>query len=56
MQKTWVQSLIQKDPTCPGATKPMHHNYGTCALSPGAATTESLTPRDRAPPQDKPPQ
>ena len=24
---TWVQSLIQEDPTCHRATKPVHHNY-----------------------------
>ena len=24
---TWIQSLIQEDPTCRRATKPMHHNY-----------------------------
>ena len=27
MQGTQVQSLVQEDPTCCGATKPMHHNY-----------------------------
>ena len=31
MQGTWiwaqVQALVQEDPTCHGATKPMHHNY-----------------------------
>ena len=36
MQATWVQSLIREDPhfSCRGATKPMHHNYWTCALEP----------------------
>ena len=24
MQETWVQSLVWEDPTCHGATKPMH--------------------------------
>ena len=24
---TWIQSLVQEDPTCLGATKPMDHNY-----------------------------
>ena len=23
----WVQSLVQEDPTCHGATKPASHNY-----------------------------
>ena len=26
MQGTWVQALVQEDPTCCGATKPMCHN------------------------------
>ena len=24
---TWVQTLVQEDPTCRGATKPTCHNY-----------------------------
>ena len=27
MQGTRVRALVQEDPTCRGATKPMHHNY-----------------------------
>ena len=27
MQGTWVRSLVQEDPPCHGATKPVHHNY-----------------------------
>ena len=27
MQGTRFQSLVQEDPTCRRATKPMHHNY-----------------------------
>ena len=27
MQGTRVRSLVQEDPTCRGATKPMRHNY-----------------------------
>ena len=27
MQRTWVRALVQEDPTCHGATKPVHHNY-----------------------------
>ena len=34
MQETRVQSLVQEDPTCHGATKPMRH-YWACALEPG---------------------
>ena len=34
MQETWVRALVQKDPTCRGATKPVRHNYRACALEP----------------------
>ena len=34
MQGTRVQALVWEDPTCHGATKPMHHNYWACALEP----------------------
>ena len=27
MEGTWVQALVREDPTCRGATKPVHHNY-----------------------------
>ena len=27
MQGTRVRALVQEDPTCRGATKPMRHNY-----------------------------
>ena len=27
MQGTWVQALVCEEPTCCGATKPVHHNY-----------------------------
>ncbi|KAJ8779872.1 hypothetical protein J1605_012162 [Eschrichtius robustus] len=27
MQGTQVRALVQEDPTCRGATKPMRHNY-----------------------------
>ena len=71
MQGTRVWALVQEDPTCRGATKPMRHNYWACALeptshnywarepqllSPWAATTEACTPRAHAPQQEKPPQ
>ena len=38
MQRPQVQSLVQEDPTCHGATKPVHH-------SPCAAATEACMPR-----------
>ena len=28
------QSLVREDPTCHGATKPMHHNYRAYILEP----------------------
>ena len=71
MQGTEIWSLVQEDPTYHGATKPMCHNYWTCALeptccsywahvpqvlNPRAATTEACLPRSRAPQQEKPPQ
>ena len=34
MQRTQVQALVREDPTCRGATKPVHHNYWACALEP----------------------
>ena len=27
MHGTQVRALVQEDPTCPRATKPVHHNY-----------------------------
>ena len=34
MQGTQVRALVQEDPTCCGATKPLHHDYWACALEP----------------------
>ena len=59
MQGTRVQALVQEDPTCGGATKPVSHNYWAHVpqlLSPRATTTEVRAPRARAPQQEKPPQ
>ena len=36
MQGTRVRALVQEDPTCHGATKPVHHNYWACALEPAS--------------------
>ena len=41
VQKTWVPSLIKKDPTCHSAAEPTCHNYRACALEPVAAPTEA---------------
>ena len=32
MQGTWVRALVQENPTCQGATKPVRHNYWACPL------------------------
>ena len=34
MQGTQVRALVQEDPICRRATKPVHHNYRACALEP----------------------
>ena len=34
MQGTWVRALVQEDPTCHGAARPVCHNYWACALEP----------------------
>ena len=34
MQGTWVQFLVQENPTCHRAAKPMCHNYWACTLEP----------------------
>ena len=36
MQETQDRSLVQEDPTCLRATKPMSHNYGVHAPEPGS--------------------
>ena len=36
MQGTRVQALVQEDPTCRRATKPVRHNYWACALEPAS--------------------
>ena len=43
MQETWVWSLVWEDPTSRGATKPMFHNFWTCALEPGGLHYWSLS-------------
>ena len=40
MQGAWVRSLVQEDPTCWGATKPLCHNYWARALEPHAVQQE----------------
>ena len=45
MQRTWVQALVQEDPTCHGATKPVCHNYWACALEPASHNYWSRGPQ-----------
>ena len=45
MQGTQVQALIQEDPICRGATKPMGHKYWACALEPMSHNYWALTPQ-----------
>ena len=42
VQETWVGSLIQENPMCHGAAKPMHHDYWACALEPMSRNYWSL--------------
>ena len=45
MQGARVQSLIQEDPTCHRATKPVCHNYWAYALEPGSHNYWAHTPQ-----------
>ena len=36
MQETRVRALVREDPTCHGATMPVHHSYQACALEPAS--------------------
>ena len=56
MQETQIQSLVQEDTTCHGATKLVRHNYWACALKPRAAATEVCVPRAQGLQQEKPSQ
>ena len=56
MQGTQVQALVQEDPTCRGATKPVRHNYWACTLEPACCNYWAHAPRAHARQQEKPPQ
>ena len=43
MQETWVQSLVQKDPTCHRACEPENHNSWACAVEPGSHNADAYT-------------
>ena len=63
-QGTRVRALVWEDPTCRGATKPVHHNYWACTLEPvshnyWACMPQLLKPTRLEPMllnKDKPPQ
>ena len=42
MQGTRVRALVQEDPTCRRATKPLRHNYWACAPEPTSRNYWSL--------------
>ena len=42
MQETQVKSLVRENPTCYGATKPVHESYRDCAREPTSHDDESL--------------
>ena len=41
-------SLVKEDPTCHGATKPMHHSYWAHTLEPMSRNYWAHTPRPHA--------
>ena len=45
MQGTRVRALVQEDPTCCGASKPVCHNYWACALEPVSHNYWACTPQ-----------
>ena len=62
MQESQVRSLIQEDPTCLRAAKPVYHNCWACALASGSHSywahmpqlLKPACPRACAPQQEKP--
>ena len=45
VQGTYVRALVWVDPTCRGATKPVHHNYWACTLEPVSHNYWAHTPQ-----------
>ena len=45
MQGTRVRALVWEDPTCGGATKPVHHNYRACTLEPASHNYQAHLPQ-----------
>ena len=55
-QGTWVQSLVEEDPTYCGETKPVYHNDQVDALEPASHSYWAHMPRTCTLQQEKPPQ
>ena len=53
LQGTQVWSLVQEDPTCRGATKPVHRNYWARALEPKSCNYWSPCTQSHALEQEK---
>ena len=49
MQETWVQSLVQEDPTCLGATNPLEADLGTIRGDFGMHTGRNIIHASDAP-------
>ena len=45
MQETWVRALVQEDPTCLRAAKPVRHNYWACALEATSHNYQASVPQ-----------
>ena len=44
MQRTWVRSLVCKDPPCHGATPPVHHDCWAHSLEPVSCSSWACAP------------
>ena len=53
-QGTRVRALVQEDPTCRRATKPVRHSYWACALQPASHNYWARVPGARAPQRERP--
>ena len=49
MQGAQVQALVQGDPMCHGATKPVYRNYWACALEPASQNYWAHVPQPLKP-------
>ena len=54
MQGTQIRALVGEDPTCRGASKPVRHNYWTCALEPASHNYWAHVPQLLKPERQEP--